>query len=227
MNSFSIIITAGGMGKRMGVEIPKQFIEIAGLPILMHTINCFHSFDSTCQIIVTLPTDWTQFWRELISKHTFTVPHTVITGGVERYDSIKNALNHCSYNLIGVHDGVRPLVSHLTIEKCLALANEQGSAIPTLPLKESLRKLNATGSKSVERKNYLSVQTPQFFTSEILNKAYTIPFHDGITDDASLVEEAGHTIFLTEGNEENIKITTPVDLRFAKLLLEFGSAHST
>ena len=219
MNSFSIIITAGGIGKRMGAEIPKQFIELNSLPILMHTINCFHSFDATCQIIVTLPSEWTQFWDQLIAKHQFSVPHIVVEGGIERYDSIKNALDLCTHTLIGVHDGVRPLVSHETIKRCLVLAKEKGAAIPVLPLKESLRQVIPKGSTAVERKEYLSVQTPQFFQSEIIEKAYKIQFHSGITDDASLVEEAGFVVYTTDGNEENVKITTPIDLKFARLFV--------
>jgi 2-C-methyl-D-erythritol 4-phosphate cytidylyltransferase len=220
MTPFSIIITAGGIGKRMGSSIPKQFIEIANLPLLMHTINCFYSFDSTCQIIVTLPEDWKDFWTELIKKHEFKVPHIVIDGGIERYDSIKNALTRCANEIVGVHDGVRPLVNHSTIGRCLKLVKEKGTAIPTLTLKESLRKINEGTTESVERKNYLSVQTPQFFTKKIIEKAYNIPFHSAITDDASLVEEAGFKIEITEGNEENIKVTTPFDLQIINLFIK-------
>ena len=220
MIPFSIIITAGGIGKRMGSSIPKQFIEVAGLPLLMHTINCFYSFNPHCQIIITLPEDWKEFWKELIEKHKFKVPHLIVDGGIERYDSIKNALSKCSESIIGVHDGVRPLVSHKTIERCLQLAQEKGTAIPTLTLKESLRKIEEDKTIAVERKNYLTVQTPQLFKKEILEKAYTIPYHTGITDDASLVEEAGFTIEITEGNEENIKVTTPFDLQIINLLIK-------
>lgn len=218
--SFSIIITAGGIGKRMGAEIPKQFIRVGQFPILMHTIKCFHSFDATSQIIVTLPEDWINYWEDLIEEFRFEIPHTIVTGGIERYDSIKNALDHCVQEIIGVHDGVRPLVSHVTIERCLQLTKQKGSAIPTLPLKESLRKLTDSGSHSVERKDYLSVQTPQFFQAEMLKKAYKIPFHNGITDDASLVEEAGYSLAITNGNEENIKVTTPFDLQFVQLFIK-------
>jgi 2-C-methyl-D-erythritol 4-phosphate cytidylyltransferase len=220
MQPFSIIITAGGIGKRMGSSIPKQFIEIAGTPLLMHTINCFYSFNSNCQIIITLPEDWILFWKELIEKHSFKVPHIIVDGGIERYDSIKNALSKCENEIIGVHDGVRPLVSHSTIERCLGLATEKGTAIPTLSLKESLRKIDGERTNAVERKNYLTVQTPQFFKKEILEKAYKIPYHSGITDDASLVEEAGFSIEVTEGNEENIKATTPFDIQIINLFIK-------
>jgi 2-C-methyl-D-erythritol 4-phosphate cytidylyltransferase len=218
--SFSVIITAGGIGKRMGSAIPKQFIEVSGLPILMHTILCFHRFDSRTQIIITLPNDWKSYWEELLITHSFTVPHIVVDGGVERYDSIKNALSVCEFNLIAVHDGVRPLVSNETIQNCLDLATDQGSAIPTLPIKESLRKTDGFTTKSLERKEYLTVQTPQIFTAEMLKNAYNIPFHEGITDDASLVEEAGFSVGITTGNEENIKITTQFDLKIVSLLLK-------
>lgn len=220
MTPFSIIITAGGIGKRMGSSIPKQFIEVAGIPLLMHTINCFYSFNPDCQIIITLPEDWKEFWSQLIKKHSFKVPHLVVDGGIERYDSIKNALSKCENEIVGVHDAVRPLVSHATIQRCLQLAQEKGTAIPTLTLKESLRKINEDKTESVERKNYLSVQTPQFFTKEIIEKAYEIPFHMAITDDASLVEEAGFTLEITEGNEENIKVTTPFDLQIINLFIK-------
>lgn len=217
--SFSVIITAGGIGKRMGSEIPKQFIEIGGLPILMHTITCFYKFDSNCQIILTLPKEWENFWKELILKHTFNISHTIVSGGIERYDSIKNALSICENEIVAVHDGVRPLVSQDTICRCLSLVSETGSAIPTLILKESIRKIVGKLTESSERKDFLTVQTPQFFLFDMLKNAYKIPFHSAITDDASLVEEAGYKISVCAGNEENIKITTPFDLRIAETFL--------
>ncbi len=217
--SFSVIITAGGIGKRMGSEIPKQFIEIGGLPILMHTITCFYKFDSNCQIILTLPKEWENFWKELILKHTFNISHTIVSGGIERYDSIKNALSICENEIVAVHDGVRPLVSQDTICRCLSLVSETGSAIPTLILKESIRKIVGKLTESSERKDFLTVQTPQFFLFDMLKNAYKIPFHSAITDDASLVEEAGYNISVCPGNEENIKITTPFDLRIAETFL--------
>ena len=220
MALFSVIITAGGIGKRMGTTIPKQFLEIKGLPILMHTINCFYSFDSGCQIIVTLPEEWKSYWNELIEKYSFQIAHKIVDGGIERYDSIKNALDICENTIIAVHDGVRPAVNHETIKRCLKLSEEKGTAIPTMPLKDSLRKFTQSGTNSVERKEYLAVQTPQFFQADILKSAYQIPFHEGITDDASLVEEAGFKIEVTQGNEENIKVTTPMDLKYINLFVK-------
>jgi 2-C-methyl-D-erythritol 4-phosphate cytidylyltransferase len=217
--SFSIIITAGGIGRRMNSTVPKQFIEVNGLPILMHTIKRFYDYDSSCEIILTLPEDWLIYWSEMRIKYNFQIPHHVVSGGVERYDSIKNALDHCHTEIIGVHDGVRPLVSMETIHRCLELVKKEGAVIPVLGLKESIRKMEGEFSIALERKEYFTVQTPQFFTFDILNKAYHLPFHDKITDDASLVEEAGFKISLVEGNEENIKVTTPFDLKIINLFI--------
>ncbi|MDB0011204.1 2-C-methyl-D-erythritol 4-phosphate cytidylyltransferase [Crocinitomicaceae bacterium] len=219
MANFSIIITAGGIGKRMQSDIPKQFIEVNGLPILMHTIKRFYDFDKACEIILTLPEDWLIYWSEIRIKYNFNVTHHVVTGGVERYDSIKNALKHCHSEIIGVHDGVRPLVSKGTIERCLTKVSANGAVIPMLPLKESIRKVEGNSSTALDRKLYFSVQTPQFFQKEIIEKAYEQPFHERITDDASLVEEAGFEIDFVEGNEENIKITTPIDLKIINLFI--------
>ena len=219
MVNFSIIITAGGIGKRMQSNIPKQFLEVKGIPILMHTIRKFYEYDNTCQIILTLPEDWLTYWKELIVKYNFTIVHQVVSGGVERYDSIKNALQFCDSDVIGVHDGVRPLVSSETIKNCLVNVKEKGAIVPVITLKESLRKIEQNGSCSLDRKDYVSVQTPQFFLKEILMKSYEKAFHDKITDDASLVEESGFNISLVEGNEENVKITTPFDLKINNLFI--------
>ena len=219
-HNFSIIITAGGIGKRMGSHIPKQFIEVNGKPILMHTIEQFFSFNPNCQILLTLPSDWISFWKELIVQHRFEIKHHIIDGGIERYDSIKNAISHCTEDFIGVHDGVRPLVSHQTIERCLSNLSELKAVIPVLTIKESIRELKQEISKAVPRVNFVTVQTPQFFTATIIKNAYDQPYHSNITDDASLVEENGHKIHLVEGNEENIKVTTPMDLKIINLLIK-------
>lgn len=215
----SIIITAGGIGKRMGAKVPKQFLKIGDTPILYLTLKRFYDFDSSAQLIITLPEDWIDFWMELIKGYP-KIEHTLISGGIERYDSIKNALAHCTGEIIAVHDGIRPFVSRQTLENIFELAEKKGSAIPTLPLKESLRKLEDHKSSAVERARFVSVQTPQVFKREIIKKAYTLPFTSEITDDASLVEKSGNTVYLTEGNEENIKITSPLDLKMAEFLME-------
>lgn len=217
MNTF--IITAGGIGKRMESDLPKQFLLLKGKPVLLHTLERFYEADPTAQIFITLPTDWISYWNELIHTYQCTIPHEVISGGVERYDSIKHALEKSTGTIIAVHDGVRPLVSVKTITNCINSAAKKGSGIPYLPIKESIRKIASDDSTALIRSEYVVVQTPQCFSSEVIKKAYQLPYHSAITDDASLVEESGYTIYLVEGNEENIKITTPIDLRIAELLL--------
>lgn len=218
MNTF--IITAGGIGKRMGNELPKQFLLLKGKPILLHTLERFYEADTTAQLFITLPEDWLIYWNDLILQYNCIIPHKVITGGIERYDSIKNALKEAKGTIIAVHDGVRPLVSVDTIHNCIKSAQEKGSGIPYLPVKESIRKVSSGDSTALLRSEYVLVQTPQCFSSEVIQKAYEQPFHTGITDDAALVEEAGFAIHLVKGNEENIKITTPVDLIIAESLFK-------
>ena len=216
----SIIITAGGVGKRMGGTLPKQFLPLQGKPLLFYTIERFYEYDPKIEILLTLPQDWLSYWQSLCEEFSFSIPHQVISGGKERYHSIQLALAHSTGNLVGVHDGVRPFVSTETIARCYEKAQLHGSVVPVMPIKESLRKLtDETLSISVERSTFRSVQTPQVFERNILISAYERPFHDAITDDASLAEENGTTIYLVEGNEENIKITTPLDLSFCEFLL--------
>jgi 2-C-methyl-D-erythritol 4-phosphate cytidylyltransferase len=214
----TIIITAGGIGKRMGSATPKQFLLLGGKPVLMYSIERF-AFLNDSQLLVTLPSDWWTYWQELCQKHNFTIPHVLVEGGVERYDSIKNALTRATGDIIAVHDGVRPLVSETMIENCLSLAYKNGTAVPVLPLKESIRKGTLEESTSQNRSDFYTVQTPQCFQRDVLLKAYQLPFSSDITDDASLVEKAGFPIFLTLGNEENIKITTPMDLKMGEVLV--------
>ena len=216
----TVIITAGGIGKRMNSSIPKQFLLLRNRPLLMHTIDLFHKFDPQAQIIITLPSDWWKHWSLLCKKYDFRVPITLIKGGIERYDSIKNALPKAKGEIIAVHDGVRPLASFATIEQAILLARQKGSGIPVLPLKESIRKGDVHLNSAQNRNDFFTVQTPQCFKSAILKKAYEQNFSASITDDASLVEQSGSPIFLTEGNEENIKITTPFDLQIAEFYLK-------
>jgi 2-C-methyl-D-erythritol 4-phosphate cytidylyltransferase len=217
MSQFSIIITAGGIGKRMGGTLPKQFMLVQGKPILLHTMEIFHEYDSTAQLIITLPNEWVSYWKELLHERDCTIPHELVDGGSERYHSIKNALSVCTGEFIAVHDGVRPLVNHQTIKNCFDTVREKGQVIPVVSVKESLRMIFDDTSKAVPRANYCLVQTPQVFKAEVLRIAYEREFHAAITDDASLVEEAGFPITLVEGNEENIKITTHLDLKIAEI----------
>jgi|SRR5690554_133338 len=216
----SVIITAGGIGKRMNSDLPKQYIPVNGLPILMHTINKFHEFNSDIQIVISLPKDFVQLWKDLCQKHKFKVLHEITEGGAERYHSIKNALKKVTGDIVMVHDAVRPLVSLQTISNVINQAGVKGAAIPVLPVKDTLRKGSVEKSQHQDRSEFWIVQTPQAFKLELLNEAYQIPYSSAVTDDASLVEALGAQVFLTEGNEENIKITTPFDLKLVEFLME-------
>jgi 2-C-methyl-D-erythritol 4-phosphate cytidylyltransferase len=221
MQEHTIIITAGGIGKRMGADLPKQFLCLAGKPILMHSIEKFYSFDKNAQLILTLPEDWIQYWKELCEQHKLSIPHEIVSGGEERFHSIQNALQKVKGKFIAIHDGVRPLVSLKTIQAAFDSAKFYGSGIPVLAVKESIREvLNENSSIALQREKYRIVQTPQVFEANLLQKAYQLSFHSKITDDASLVEEAGFGIFLVDGNEENIKITTPLDLTIGEIIIK-------
>ena len=218
MNNKSVIIVAGGKGLRMGGDIPKQFLVVDGAPILMHTIQRFHDYDHDMAIIVVLPQPQQDYWQQLCEKYAFGIPHIVADGGKERFDSVKNGLElvPADCDVVGVHDGVRPYVSQDTIDRCYKTAAETGTAIPVIDIVETVRHLSPDGKTSctVPRSEYKLVQTPQVFKTEILRKAYQQEFTPAFTDDASVVEALGYTsITLVQGNRENIKITTPSDLR--------------
>ena len=216
----SVIITAGGMGKRFSSEVPKQFLALEGIPVLMHSINAFNRWNPNTEIVLTLPEEWFDYWKELIDKYNFRTPHSVVGGGKERYHSIKNALSSCSGDLVMIHDGVRPLVDENTLDRCLNALQKNKAVVPYIKLKDSIRSLNGNKSISVVRKNFVSVQTPQCFEFNVINDAYQGEYQDFYTDDASVAEKNGIEIHLVEGNEENIKITTPVDLKVAHLLIK-------
>ncbi|MCU4174760.1 2-C-methyl-D-erythritol 4-phosphate cytidylyltransferase [Carboxylicivirga sp. N1Y90] len=216
MHRYAIIV-AGGSGTRMGGEIPKQFLEVKGLPILMHTLNAFFNFDSTIRLVLVLPANQMEHWRKLCEQHNFTIKHHLTTGGENRFNSVKNGLALVDTPaLIGIHDGVRPLVSEDTLKRCYDEANNKGNAIPVLDAFESVRLTQDKTSKAIDRNTVKLVQTPQVFQSDILLKAYEQDFDPLFTDDASVVESMGESIHLVEGNRENIKITTPSDLVLAE-----------
>lgn len=223
------IIVAGGKGLRMQTDIPKQFIEIQGKPILMHTIENFYEFDNSMQLILVIPTEHFEYWKELCKKHNFTIAHSLVAGGETRFESVLNGLKSVKKaNLVAIHDGVRPLVSHATIERCFEAAEQTNTAIPVTECIESIRKQEKEQNFSVDRAHYKLVQTPQVFEANLLKNAYKQPFSTLFTDDASVVESyflksdvfSGKQITLVEGNRENIKITTKFDLLIADTLLK-------
>jgi 2-C-methyl-D-erythritol 4-phosphate cytidylyltransferase len=217
MKDLSVIITAGGVGKRMGGNYPKQFRLLAGQPVLMRTIQAFHAFAPNAQLIITLPAEWKLEWVKLIKEYKFNVIHETIEGGKERFHSVKNALKSCTGEKIMIHDGVRPLVAKDTLQRGYdALENHVG-AIPILEVVDSLRCVSEGKNSAVNRAEFKKIQTPQCFLKSEILKAYGVDFVNSFTDDASVFEAAGYSLFLFPGNEENLKITTEKDL----LLTEF------
>ena len=220
-NSNIAIIVAGGKGVRMGADIPKQFIEVQGKPVLMHTLETFRRYDASMPLILVLPAVQFGFWDELCRKHAFTLSHKVVAGGETRFQSVKNGLQAIGTAArVAIHDGVRPLVSAETIARCFDEAARHGAVIPVVDLVDSIRLLTEGESLSVDRTAYKLVQTPQVFSSEIVLKAYEQDFSPLFTDDASVVEAGGTKIHLVEGNRENIKITTEFDLRIVETLMQ-------
>lgn len=216
----SVIIVAGGSGKRMGTNVPKQFLLLKSKPVLMHTISCFYCYNNEIDIVVVLPKEHISVWQQLCVEHNFNIKHQIAEGGTERFYSVKNGLEKITHKgVVAIHDGVRPLVSKETIARSFNKASETGAAIPVMPVIETLRKIEGEKSIAVNRSEFVSVQTPQCFNIDLLKKAYQQEFTPLFTDDASVVEKFGHEVSLVEGNIENIKITTPQDLALAEYLL--------
>ena len=217
--TYAVLIVAGGKGLRMGSDLPKQFLPIGGKPVLMHTIEAFHHFDRTMKIILVLPQEQQTYWQELCAKHSFVIEHTVVDGGETRFHSVKNGLACVNSGLVGVHDGVRPFVSPEVIKRCYELAAIKKAVIPVIDVVETVRHITETGSETVSRNDYKLVQTPQVFDAELLKQAYAQEYTPFFTDDASVVEAMGVSVCLAEGNRENIKITTPFDLKISSALV--------
>lgn len=219
MQKYAIIV-AGGSGTRMKSDLPKQFIELLGKPILMHTIEAFH-FDDI-KIILVLPKTQIEFWKELMVKHQFKVPHQIVEGGEARFHSVKNGLETIDSNsgLVAIHDGVRPLIKQHIISESFTAAERNGNAIVSIRLKDSIRSVSDSGNKQEDRSKFRLIQTPQTFQLQLIKAAFKQPYDPIFTDDASVLERAGHKINLIDGDYQNIKITTPEDLTVAQSLLK-------
>ena len=220
-----VIIVAGGKGMRMGTELPKQFLPVAGKPVLMRTIERFCQFSRDLNFIVVLPQSQQACWHSLCRKHHFTIPHTIINGGDTRFASSKNGLSHIpndAQGLVAIHDGVRPFVSVDVISRCFNEARAGGTAVPVIPAIDTLRQVNIeTGETfTVNRSLFRAVQTPQVFDIALAHRAFSQPYRDSFTDDASVIESLGVKISMVEGNRENIKLTTPFDLKVAEVIAE-------
>ena len=222
MDQDYVIIVAGGKGLRMGGPVPKQFVPVGGVPVLMRTLRAFHDAMPELNLILVLPEGQWDYWQELCRQHDFTLPHQLVTGGETRFHSVRNGLSsipNVARGLVGVHDGVRPFVSADVIRRCYEEARQWRTAVPVVPVVETVRQLLADGqSRTVDRERYRLVQTPQTFTISLLKAAYRQPYQSAFTDDASVVESLGLAVHLTEGNRENIKMTTPSDLDYAEYL---------
>jgi len=216
-----VVIVAGGVGKRMNSPLPKQFIKINGKPLILHTIERFLEADASTQFIISLHPDYIEYWENVLSEHHFNFSHKVVKGGSERFYSVKNALELVpAKSIVGIHDAVRPLVSMGTIKRCYEEVQTNFSAIPVIDSVNSLRYITEHRNEILDRSLVKQVQTPQYFDSQLIKESYSKDFSRKFTDDASVYEASGHDIHPVQGNPENIKITSPIDLIVAKELLK-------
>jgi 2-C-methyl-D-erythritol 4-phosphate cytidylyltransferase len=217
----AVVIVAGGAGRRMGSSIPKQYLDLKGKPLIIHTLEKFFKYDPEIKVVLVLGKDHHKFWEGISVSHNKYREIIVAVGGETRYDSVKNGLKHIENGLVvGIHDAVRPLVSQETITRCYAAAAESGSGIPVVDMDESVRIISGSGrSENLERTKLKRVQTPQVFKSEQIRQAYEKARNPAFTDDASVYEALFDKVTLVKGNPENIKITSPADLRLASLIL--------
>ncbi|MBO7330655.1 MAG: 2-C-methyl-D-erythritol 4-phosphate cytidylyltransferase [Alistipes sp.] len=220
MAEIGVVIVAGGSGRRMGGALPKQFMMLGNLPILGHTINRMRQALPASQIVVVLPEDHIELWRNLSARFDI-AKHEITAGGAERFYSVKNGINALSPEIktIAIHDGVRPLASKKLIIKLILEAEKNGAVIPAVAPADSYRIVDENGSHIIDRSQLRMIQTPQVFSAEVLRAAYEQPFSATFTDDASVAEAAGHKITLIEGERQNIKITTPSDMTIAETFI--------
>lgn len=211
----AVIVVAGGSGKRMGSEIPKQFLILSEMPILMHTIKAFYGYEKKIQIVVVLPKNQIEYWQKLCKDYNFEIAHKIVAGGKERFFSVKNGLSEIdkTVGLVAIHDGVRPYVSEKIIADGFEIANKLDNAIAATKVKDSYRFFENDSFKPINRDNLRIIQTPQIFKKELITKAYEQDFSPEFTDDATVLEKLGYKINLYDGSDQNIKITTPADLR--------------
>ncbi len=216
-NKRSVIIVAGGRGVRAGGDLPKQFQLLGGKPMLMRTIEAFHAYDHGMHIVVVLPEGFQPAWAQLCATHGLTVAHRVTTGGETRFHSVKNGLGEITEEeTVGVHDAARPFVTTALIGRCFDTAEaHQCGVIPVVEEVNSVRQLTDEGSRMLDRKLLRVVQTPQVFPAAALKRAYETVYDPSFTDDASVAEKDGLPIMLVDGEESNVKITTPFDFLVA------------
>lgn len=223
----ALLIVAAGRGNRMQTDSPKQFLPLLGKPVLMHTLTRMHQVMPGAPLILILHPDDRGYWESLCKKHQFQIPHQVTCGGRERYHSVQLGLTYLQENyklsagtLIGIHDGVRPLIDAETIQGVFNAARISGAAVPAIESRDSLRIRDKDGkTRSLPRKDVFSVQTPQVFRADLLLPAYQSPYQAEFTDDAAVIQNSGYDIALVAGHIQNIKITYPMDILLAEILL--------
>ena len=217
-----VIVVAAGRGSRMQSPVPKQFLKLNGKPVVLHSMAAFAEFDPTITIILVLPVNQFVHWEKIAAE--FPLPaHVLITeGGETRFESVKKGLAQipAEEGIVAVHDAVRPLVTVKTISRAFKAAERYGNAVPALPLSDSIRQIESTRSIGVDRSRYCLIQTPQCFNIPLVKRAYQQDYKYTFTDDASVVESLGEQIHLVDGNEENFKLTTPMDMVLAEAMLK-------
>lgn len=202
-------------------EVPKQFMLLRGRPVLMHTIEAFDKSDYNPEIIVVLNVDFHQYWENLCLIHNFSIPHKLVKGGTQRFDSVKNGIKAIKTKaIVAIHDAVRPLLSKQLIDRTFEEAERSGNAVAAIKSRDSVRQNTGTQTIPLDREEIYLIQTPQTFSSEIIKKAYTQEYRNEFTDDASVAEKLGIKINLIDGETRNFKITFPEDIRLAEIYLD-------
>lgn len=220
MDKYAVIV-AGGKGHRMGNAIPKQFLPLAGKPVLYHTIKAFKDAFEDIKLVLVLPQDQLSYAQMVLQAFPERIDMAIVTGGETRFHSVQNGLKAVSGNsVIFVHDGVRPLVSAELIQRCFVQAIEKGSAIPAIAVADSMRIIEGDNTRPVDRKHMRSIQTPQTFRADILLPAFEQGYKEEFTDEATVVESYGEDVYLAEGEKNNIKLTTPEDMLIAETILK-------
>ena len=221
MAEIGVVIVAGGSGKRMGAALPKQFMMLGNLPILGRTINSIREALPASQIVVVLPEEHIELWKNIAARFEI-AKHSITAGGKERFHSVLNGIDALSDEVeyIAVHDGVRAMATKKLIIRAMLAAEEHGAVIPVVDVVDSYRRVDGVESYIVPRSELRIVQTPQVFRAQVLRDAYNQPFSPAFTDDASVVEAAGGRIVLVDGERTNIKLTTPEDMAYAEWILQ-------
>jgi 2-C-methyl-D-erythritol 4-phosphate cytidylyltransferase len=223
MQQFAIIV-AGGNGTRMGADIPKQFLLLQGIPVLMHTMEQFYKANEDIEIVLVLPEAFKSYWYELCKKHEFDIFHKIVDGGATRFQSVKNGLDFIkkTEGLVAIHDAVRPLVEVSVIQKCFKSAEIFGNGVAAVKIKDSVRQETGEGQTiALDRSMLWAIQTPQTFQLSVIKEAFLQTESPLFTDDATVYEFAGHAVRIVESQYKNFKITTPEDLMLAEVLLGY------